>query len=115
MKKTLLSVIFAVMSLTTYAEDPVREIELKSVDITTRSITTLPEASISNDVMIVSFHSSGLYSLIVYNCYRGIVLSSQLPADGMEYDYDISGIGKGLFHLVIDGPGGMYEGYFTIN
>lgn len=28
MKKTLLSVIFAVMSLTTYAEDPVREIEL---------------------------------------------------------------------------------------
>lgn len=33
----------------------------------------------------------------------------------MEYTYDISGIGGGLFRLVLDGPGGMYEGYFTIN
>ena len=115
MKKILFSVIFVVMSLVVYADDDTREIGIRSVNTMTRSITTLPEASISNDVLIVSFHSSGLYSLIVYNCYRGIVLSSQLPADGMEYDYDISGIGKGMFHLVLDGPGGMYEGYFTIN
>lgn len=115
MKKTLLSVIFAVMSLTTYAEDPVREIELKSVDITTRSIVSLPEATIFKDILSVTFKDSGLYSLYVENSVGEIIYSSALPADGMEYSYGLSGIGGGMFRLVIDGPGGMYEGYFTIN
>ena len=44
-----------------------------------------------------------------------IVYTSTLPADGIEYDYDLSGIGTGLLRLVIDGYGGEYEGYFTLN
>jgi hypothetical protein len=28
------------------------------------------------------------------------VYTSALPANGMEYDYDLSGIGDGLFRLV---------------
>ena len=81
MKKTLLSVFFVVISFAVYADDDTREIELYSIDITTRSITVLPEA---------------------------------LPADGMEYSYDLSGIGEGLHRLVIKGPGGEFEGYFTL-
>lgn len=33
----------------------------------------------------------------------------------MEYSYDLSGIGEGLLRLVIEGHGGEYEGFFTIN
>lgn len=113
-EKTLLSVIFAVMSLTTYAEDPVREIELKSVDITTRSIVSLPEATIFKDILSVTFKDSGLYSLYVENSVGEIIYSSALPADGMEYSYDLSGVGDGLVRLVIEGLGGEYEGYFTL-
>ena len=44
-----------------------------------------------------------------------IVYTSTLPADGIEYAYDLSGIGTGLLRLVIDGYIGEYEGYFTLN
>ena len=37
-----------------------------------------------------------------------------LPADGMEYDYDLSGIGEGLFRLILDGHNGEYEGFFIL-
>lgn len=43
-----------------------------------------------------------------------IIYTSTLPADGMEYDYDLSGIGTGLLRLVIKGHGGEYEGYFQL-
>ena len=32
----------------------------------------------------------------------------------MEYHYDLSGIGAGLYRLVLEGYKGEYEGYFSI-
>ena len=74
----------------------------------------MPEASVRNDLLTVSFDGAGTYSLYVKDSFGVTVYSSALPANGMEYDYDLSGIGEGLFRLVISGTSGEYEGYFTI-
>ena len=91
------------------------EIDLTGKHIHTRSLTEMPEAYISNDILTVSFDGQGLYSLYIEDNFGVSVYSSALPANGMEYDYDLSGIGDGLFRLVISGPSGEYEGHFTIN
>lgn len=96
-------------------DDIAREIRIKSVEVTTRSIVSIPEATIFKDILSVSFDDSGFYSLYVESSFGDIVYSSTLPADGMEYSYDLSGIGEGLLRLVIEGHGGEYEGFFTIN
>ena len=62
----------------------------------------------------VSFDSGGTCALLVEDSLGVPVYTSTLPADGMEYSYDLSGIGEGMFRLVIEGPGGEYEGYFSI-
>ena len=43
-----------------------------------------------------------------------IVYTSTLPADGMEYTYDLSGIGEGTFTLILEGASGEYEGSFSV-
>ena len=83
--------------------------------VNTRSITQEPYAKISDaDILTVTFDDSGVYSLYIENCLGEIVYTSTLPADGIEYNYDLTGIGTGLLRLVIDGYGGEYEGYFTL-
>lgn len=91
------------------------EIELHKINPTTRSLMDTPEASIKQDILSASFDASGIYSLYVENSFGDIVYSSTLPANGMEHDYDLSGIGTGLLRLVIEGQGGKYEGYFFIH
>ena len=116
MKKSLFLATFMMMSLTVSAEDDtVRNIELHSIDITTRSIVEVPEASISHEVLRVSFSTSGIYSLTVSDSMGSPVYISSLPADGMEYSYDLSGIGEGTFTLTLEGPSGEYEGVFINN
>ena len=97
------------------SDDIVRDIDLRSINIRTRSLTDAPEASIQRDILTVSFDGSGMYTLCIEDSFGATVYSSALPANGMEYDYDLSGIGEGLFRLVIFGPSGEYEGYFTIH
>ena len=96
-------------------DDIVRDITIRRININTRSIDIAPEASIQNDVLSVSFDDSGMYSLYIEDNFGVTVYSSALPANCMEYDYDLSGIGEGLFRLVLSGPSGEYEGYFTIH
>ena len=91
-----------------------QEIELWRNKNTTRSIISMPEASIRHEVLSVSFDGSGMYSLYIEDSFGTVVYQSMLPADGMEYDYDLSGIGEGLFRLILDGHDGEYEGYFTL-
>ena len=113
--KTVLLLIFGLVCISAYADDRTT-IKIKHINPTTRSIAEdIPEASISNDVLTVSFDGSGMYSLYVEDSFGVTVYSSALPANGMEYDYDLSAIGDGLFRLVISGPSSDYEGYFTIN
>ena len=95
-------------------DDIAREIDLKSVDVTTRSIVSSPEATIFKDILSVSFDASGIYSLYIEDSTGNIVYTSTLPADGMEYDYDLSGIGEGTFTLILEGASGEYEGSFSI-
>ena len=97
MKKTIFTALlsflylFPAFSSASCKED---EIEIYRItDATTRSLTALPEASIDAQ--------SGQ-------------LSVSFDTDGMEYSYDLSGIGEGMFRLVIEGPGGEYEGYFNL-
>ena len=106
MKKTIFTALlsflylFPAFSSASCKED---EIEIYRItDATTRSLTALPEASIDaqSGQLSVSFDSGGTCALLV--------------ADGMEYSYDLSGIGEGMFRLVIEGPGGEYEGYFNL-
>ena len=74
-------------------------IHFQKTDPTTRSISDadVPEASIRNDELSVSFEDSGMYSLYIEDNFGVTVYTSALPANGMEYDYDLSGIGDGLF------------------
>ena len=48
----------------------------------------MPEASVRNDLLTVSFDGAGTYSLYVKDSFGVTVYSSALPANGMEYDYD---------------------------
>ena len=98
-----------------YAAPSVKGVILRKINPSTRSIEAVPEAYINNDVITVSFDGSGMYSLYIEDRFGVTVYSSALPANGMEYDYGLSGIGEGLFRLVISGPSGEYEGYFTIH
>ena len=108
--KTVLLSVMGLICIAAYADD------IKHVNPTTRSIVEdIPEASVRNDVLSVSFDDSGMYSLCIEDNFGVTVYSSALPANGMEYDYDLSGIGEGLFRLVLSGPSGEYEGYFTIH
>ena len=71
------------------SDDIVRDIDLRSINIRTRSLTDAPEASIQRDILTVSFDGSGIYSLYVEDSFGITVYSSALPANGMEYDYDL--------------------------
>lgn len=113
MKKISITIfILCLYSFASHAYE--REIPIKSVDYNTRSIVVLPEATIENRIISVSFDASGIYSLYIEDSMGHIVYTSTLPADGIEYDYDLSGIGTGLLRLVIEGYGGEYEGYFNL-
>lgn len=108
-----LSFIFFILclcSFASYADE--RDIPIQSVNTNTRSISVLPEATIENGIISISFDASGVYSLYIEDSMGNIIYTSTLPADGMEYDYDLSGIGTGLLRLVIKGHGGEFEGYF---
>lgn len=110
-----LSFIFFILclcSFASYADE--RDIPIKSVNAETRSIAGIPEATIGNGIIFISFDASGVYSLYIEDSMGNIIYTSTLPADGMEYDYDLSGIGTGLLRLVIKGHGGEYEGYFQL-
>ena len=93
--KIALSIILGLVCIAAHADDKT-VIRIKYVNPTTRSIVEdVPEATLQRDVLTV--------------------YTSALPANGMEYDFDLSGIGEGLFRLVLSGPSGEYEGYFTIH
>lgn len=96
------------------ASQDYRKIDLTQKDIETRSIVSLPEAYIEGEVLHVSFDASGIYSLCVENCFGETVYSSTMPANGMEYSYDLSAIGGGTFRLVLTGQSGRYEGIFSM-
>lgn len=87
--------LLCMMSVTAAGDDPKRDIILHKVIPTTRSIIKVPEASISHEVLMVSFSSSGTYSMTVMDIFGVPVYISTLPADGMEYSFDLSGIGEG--------------------
>ncbi len=77
----------------------------------------MPEASIDTqtDIVSVSFDDSGMYTLYIENSLGDVLYQSVLPANGLEYHYDLSGIGEGYFRLVLEGASGEYEGFFTVN
>ncbi len=71
------------------ATDDITRILIYQTVPTTRSIVEdMPEASIRNDLLTVSFDGAGMYSLYVKDSFGVTVYSSALPANGMEYDYD---------------------------
>ena len=107
MKKTIFTALlsflylFPAFSSASCKED---EIEIYRItDATTRSLTALPEASIDaqSGQLSVSFDSGGTCALLVEDSLGVPVYTSTLPADGMEYSCDLSGIGEGMFRLVI--------------
>ncbi len=104
-----------ITSISATGDDPKRDVILHKVIPTTRSIVEVPEATISNDVLCVSFRSSGMYTLCISDRFGSPVYISTLPADGMEYSYDLSGIGEGVFTLTLEGVSGVYEGCFSMN
>lgn len=113
----LLPLLLAVSAMSYAVEDDddiVREIELRYLEVETRSVVQIPEANICRDVLSVCFDASGIYTLSVANAFGETVYTSTLPANGMEYSYDLSGIGEGMFTLVLEGPSGEYEGNFSL-
>ena len=100
---TLLPAISCICVPLSVSADETDEVVIRSVNPTTRGLSDIPEAEICGDILNVSFISAGEYALYIED-----------SPDGMEYSYDLSGIGEGMFRLVIEGPGGEYEGYFSI-
>lgn len=49
---------------------------------------------------------SGMYTLYIENSLGDVLYQSVLPANGLEYHYDLSGIGEGYFRLVLEGASG---------
>lgn len=90
------------------------DIKLQQINPTTRSLMDTPEASIKQDILSISFDASGICSFYIEDSFGVTVHTGAFPADGTEYSYDLTGIGEGIFRLVIDGLCGMYEGYFTM-
>lgn len=84
--------------------------------VDTRGFIDMPEASIDTqtDIVSVSFDDSGMYTLYIENSLGDVLYQSVLPANGLEYHYDLSGIGEGYFRLVLEGASGEYEGFFTL-
>ena len=94
MRHFALTFIFALLgAYTASATDDITRILIYQINPTTRSIVEdIPEASISNDVLTVSFNGSGMYSLYIEDNFGVTVYTSALPANGMEYDYDLSAL-----------------------
>lgn len=68
-----LSIIIFVLclcSLASYADE--RDIPIQSVDANTRSISVLPEATIGNGIIFISFDASGVYSLYIEDSISSI-------------------------------------------
>ena len=117
MKAHLLMLLFTMSCIfvpVSASADEIDEVVIRSVNPTTRSFSEIPEAHLCGDILNVSFISAGVYVLQIEDGLGVPVYTSSLPADGMEYSYDLSGIGEGMFRLVLEGPGGEYEGFFTI-
>lgn len=91
-----------------YCDDRDKEIALNKIIPTTRSISNMPEASIDTHIKMlsVSMDDSGMYTLYIENSLGDVLYQSVLPANGLEYHYDLSGIGEGYFRLVLEGARG---------
>lgn len=115
MKRIFVIVTLIASFICAYGQDPdYTEIVMSKNDTRTRSIVDMPEASIIYEVLRISFDASGMYTLYIEDSSGVPVYTSTLPADGMEYSYDLSGIGEGMYRLVLDGPSGEYEGFFNL-
>lgn len=112
---SLLVTAISVNNATAASDVDEMDIKILHINPTTRSLMDIPEASIKNhDLFSISFDLFGICTLYIEDSFGAIVYTASFPADGMEYSYDLSGIGKGLHRLVIKGPGGEFEGYFTL-
>jgi hypothetical protein len=111
----LLTASFAGISSSNSSVDN-RVIEILRIDeiITRGGLSSGPEGSINDKALVLSFFGGGMYQISITNSFGTLVYADILPADGMEYSYDLSGIGEGMFRLVLEGPGGEYEGYFNL-
>lgn len=113
-KKIFIALFLLSIPIIGYTDEHNKKIDFQQIVANTRSLNAIPEASICDDILTISFNGSGIYSLYIEDNTSTTVWVSALPADGMEYDFDLSCIGNGTFRIVLVGMNGEYEGYFTI-
>lgn len=115
MRCKVLLVLAALFAVCYYMSGEEQEISFSRNRSTTRSIVSLPEASIGESgTLTISFESVGVYTLSIESG-DNVVFSSFLPADGCEYSFDLSNMEEGTYYIVLEGPTGEYEGYFFID
>ncbi len=77
---------------------------------------TFPEtfaASVSDGILSVSLMDMGTYELRIENSSREVVYSSQLPADGKTYEFDVSSVkGEDMYVLILTGEKWVIQWYF---
>ena len=107
---------FLLGTISSVADDKDKEILINKSIPTTRSLSDMPHASINAQtcLLVVSMDDCGMYTLYVQDSLFETVYQSVLPANGLQYHYDLSGIGEGYFRLVIEGASGEYEGFFSL-
>ncbi len=82
-------------------------------DITVGADTETFSASVSDNILSVSFLDLGTYDLYIVNASEEVVYSSELPADGQVYEFDISAVAEEDRHvLVLTGSNGVIKWYF---
>ncbi|HIR95984.1 MAG TPA: hypothetical protein IAC05_08155 [Candidatus Coprenecus stercorigallinarum] len=115
MKKLLLLVAIILAPITLLGDK--YDIPINKSDTNnTRAFIDAPKASIDNQtyILTISFNATGTYSFYIENYLGDIVYTSSISADGFEYNYDLTGIGHGAFHIYFIGHSGEYEGSFML-
>lgn len=106
--------IILMSSYSLYGEE--QEILFNLSRVSTRSVLPLPKASIDDEkILFISFEDTGSYTMYIKNNGDEIVFTSFLPATGDEYIYDLSTIIDGDYSITLEGPSGVYEGYFYLD
>lgn len=83
-------------------------------DIITRNVIIQPRAFISEEYLRISSYNNA-YMLSIENQFEEVIYTVVIPSCCCDCSYDLSGLAPGDYCLVLEGPSGVYEGYFYLD
>lgn len=84
-------------------------------DIITRNVVIQPRAFISSEDYLRISSYNNAYMLYIENQFEEVIYTAVIPSYCCDCSYDLSGLAPGDYCLVLEGPSGVYEGYFYLD